>query len=478
MAHDGVSVELVAGSIKERGKKVAAHLATLRERLNRRADETLQALLEICSWQQEQLAFLDDVDEIQQGWQNEMQADVTALKAMHVAETGKNWSDIVKPFRSFEGYLEAKHSWQAAQETAERAPSDVGPEVLRDHLLRSGVVNMMDKLLETAEKWLVDGHKQVCIGDELLGRKLEVAAYYRIGNGAALSSCGIDLARIIGKPFGQERLGELTNRGRKLVTEEELAKAVEGATVDGATSGKQQPKLGFREVEGEALTEQDLKDVIEECDGDYNSARVVMPTHVVRNLVDHVRVMSHNLGVWRDAYVKTTGGRLAYREERLAWLERVARGGRKLVADLRKAGLSFHVVNNFAAILAEEPLATVSPEARSANELVLHPTGHCTCGGEGDCDWCRTPCSGCGEARFSCACERLHRPGEWWSGAPREVGCYEVEWSHGGGVTMMVVFVDNEGTLYSVCPNWVSAGKHDYSNREMLRHRRFRIRQD
>jgi hypothetical protein len=51
-----------------------------------------------------------------------------------------------------------------------------------------------------------------------------------------------------------------------------------------------------------------------------------------------------------------------------------------------------------------------------------------------------------------------------------------VDWSHGGGVTMMVVFADNEGTLHSVCPNWVSAGQHDYSSREMLRHRRFKVR--
>lgn len=33
---------------------------------------------------------------------------------------------------------------------------------------------------------------------------------------------------------------------------------------------------------------------------------------------------------------------------------------------------------------------------RGVTQAVLHPSGECTCGGEGDCEWCRTHCLQCG----------------------------------------------------------------------------------
>jgi hypothetical protein len=230
MAHDGATVDLVAGSCKERGKKVAAHLATLRERLNRKADETLQALLEICEWQQEQILFLENVDGIQQDWQNDLRADVTALKAIHVAEKGGDWRDIVKPFRSFEGYLQAKQVWEGGQ-----------------------------------------------------------------------------------------------------------------------------PELGFLEPTCDAVTEDDLKHIIEQCDGDYSSARVTLATCLVRNVVENMRVMAHNLSVWRRAYLKTTDGRLSYREQRMVWLEAVAAQARVFVQTMRQTGLSHAEVDKLDLLLSEEP---------------------------------------------------------------------------------------------------------------------------
>jgi hypothetical protein len=230
MTHDGATVDLVAGSCKERGKKIAAHLSTLRERLNRKADETLQALLEICEWQQEQILFLEGVDEIQQNWQNELHADVTALKAIHVAEKGGDWRDIVKPFRSFEGYIQAKQAWESGQ-----------------------------------------------------------------------------------------------------------------------------PELDFLEPTCDAVTEDDLKHIVEQCDGDYSSARVTLATCLVRNVVEHMRVMDHNLNVWRRAYVKTTDGRLSYREDRMVWLERVAQQARRFVQTMRQTGLRHEEVDKLDMLLSEEP---------------------------------------------------------------------------------------------------------------------------
>lgn len=37
----------------------------------------------------------------------------------------------------------------------------------------------------------------------------------------------------------------------------------------------------------------------------------------------------------------------------------------------------------------------------------LHPTGRCSCGGEGQCEWCRVPCTDCGQPRIVCSCEPL-----------------------------------------------------------------------
>lgn len=35
---------------------------------------------------------------------------------------------------------------------------------------------------------------------------------------------------------------------------------------------------------------------------------------------------------------------------------------------------------------------------------VLHPTGHCSCAGEGRCAWCKRPCPGCSELWMDCSC--------------------------------------------------------------------------
>lgn len=35
----------------------------------------------------------------------------------------------------------------------------------------------------------------------------------------------------------------------------------------------------------------------------------------------------------------------------------------------------------------------------------LHPTGRCSCGGEGRCDWCKVPCEDCSYPRAVCTCQ-------------------------------------------------------------------------
>jgi hypothetical protein len=112
------------------------------------------------------------------------------------------------------------------------------------------------------------------------------------------------------------------------------------------------------------------------------------------------------------------------------------------------------------------------------NEAVLHPTGHCTCAGDGTCEWCLTECVGCGEPRCVCRCENLHRPGEWHPGAPKTYGCYEVVWADSGGVMMMVIHMDHDGNLHNVCPSWVSVGEYDSDTREIVRHRKYGISTD
>jgi len=54
-------------------------------------------------------------------------------------------------------------------------------------------------------------------------------------------------------------------------------------------------------------------------------------------------------------------------------------------------------------------------DAAMRQHALLHPSGACTCGGDGECDWCRTHCAGCGvltRADFcdACAAEGLSTP--------------------------------------------------------------------
>lgn len=64
----------------------------------------------------------------------------------------------------------------------------------------------------------------------------------------------------------------------------------------------------------------------------------------------------------------------------------------------------------------KESSDTAGVEAGAANRITdhdadqreedpLHPTGRCTCGGEGRCEWCMVPCEGCRYPRAVCICE-------------------------------------------------------------------------
>jgi len=50
----------------------------------------------------------------------------------------------------------------------------------------------------------------------------------------------------------------------------------------------------------------------------------------------------------------------------------------------------------------------------AVREATLHPTGRCTCAGEGTCEWCKTHCADCGAPiREDGTCPRSHmEPGE------------------------------------------------------------------
>lgn len=178
--------------MNDRGKKVAAHLATLRERLNRKQDETLQAIVEICEWQQQELEFLAGVDDVQQEWQNGIRGDVTALKLWFTTQAGQSWNEYILKLVGPEPCKEGKR-----EQNEERAHSDVGPEVLRDHLLKNSVDRMMTDLTEKVDGWLRQGHLYLLRGGRAKDEGLVHESRYLLGYGAALCRDAVELANII-----------------------------------------------------------------------------------------------------------------------------------------------------------------------------------------------------------------------------------------------------------------------------------------
>jgi hypothetical protein len=392
----------------ERSKEIAAHIASLRQRGRRLEDGNLQAIADICEWQQEQLDAVraitgeDDPDAF---WTrcDAWTAEVKGIVETKFAEINKLIVHDREAFEViFKNYFELKQQLDFLQRSLEVAEATLGIDLAGEkerqssgtashRCIRDGEIHPCPSLacsLCRGQEYSEEAHQNYKRAQEMLAAGGEIKSYCE-----RCVSTESRLNNLIHEWMKEARIWAMSSGVASEHREAGIRRCIRDLSEK--ILDKQPPEDW--EVEPPPLADDDLEMILGALDS------------------------------WEQEYIGS---------EARALLE-------SLIFEVRR---------------------------RRADEL-LHPTGRCTCGGEGECVWCLKPCPGCGEKYIECQCEVP----EWRHGAPKRLGCYEVEWTDEppGNTSFLVVYMDRAGTFFGVCKNWVGPGEYDDDFKaKIVRHRR------
>jgi hypothetical protein len=317
----------------ERSKKVAAHLASLKSRANRLEDGNLQAIADICEWQQEMLDEGGGVLARCDDWT----AKIDVLVNAKFAEINKLIVHDREAFEViFKNYFELKGQLDFLQRSLEVAEATLGIDLAGERerqssgtathrCIRDGEIHPCPSLacsLCRGAKYSEEAHQNYKRAQELLEAGVEIKGYCE-----GCVSRDSKLNQLIHEWMKEARIWAMSSGVASQHREAGIRRCIRDLSEK--ILDKQPPEDW--EVEPPPLADDDLEMVLGALDS------------------------------WEQEYIGS---------EARALLE-------SLIFEVRR---------------------------RRADEL-LHPTGRCTCGGEGECVWCLKPCPGCGEKYIECQCE-------------------------------------------------------------------------
>ena len=373
---------------KERSKKIAAHLSSLRDRAGRLEDANLQALADICEWQQEQLDAVFEITGEEDPdafwtrcgrWTEQVKDivnerfDEVSKRIIHDREAFeiifKNYFELKSQLDFMQRSLEIveaatgvdlegmrdnkrrdgknEHSPESACSCSDESPS--APVLLKCHCCGGDVDYESSKCCDHCR----EPHHERCMSDEAEG-----------WCNRCVEELGPDLGpELLARHLARENTGRaqtarqddrsvLLSKLNRLVSEWSKEARVWAMSSGDASDHRE---AGIRGCIRD-LCEKVLDRVPAEYEGGFSKAQ----------LTDFdLLVILAALPEWEDEYIGTEARNM---------LE-------ALIEEVRRSRIA-------------------------AADALLHPTGHCTCAGEGTCDWCTKPCPGCGEKYIECRCDK------------------------------------------------------------------------